>query len=271
MNTKFAFLLALFFSVGAATAAPVYENVTLAWDASPDTDIVGYNVYQRAASATWAAVPVGRTDNLTVYLPVNDGDVFYVTAVNSAMAESSRSNEVTYVSPIGGQQTVAVSRKVHGTTFFDVQLPLTGAPGVECRTGGTSGEHSVVVTFLDPVSSVGNVSITTGAGTVSGFTISGTQVFVSLEGVDDAQRIGIEFTDVTLGVRTLSFTLPMSLLVGDTTGSGTVNASDIGEVKAMSGQTLDASNFRADVTANGSINASDVGLVKASAGTMLPP
>jgi hypothetical protein len=34
---------------------------------------------------------------------------------------------------------------------------------------------------------------------------------------------------------------------------------------------VDASNFRTDVTVSGSINASDVGLVKAQAGTALPP
>jgi hypothetical protein len=64
----------------------------------------------------------------------------------------------------------------------------------------------------------------------------------------------------------------MAVLVGDTSNSGSVNATDVGQTKATSGQTVDASNFRRDVNVSGSsINASDIGLVKASSGTSLPP
>ena len=41
----------------------------------------------------------------------------------------------------------AVSRKVHpGAGTFDIPLPLTGTPGVECRSGGGTGDYQVVVT-----------------------------------------------------------------------------------------------------------------------------
>ena len=33
----------------------------------------------------------------------------------------------------------AVSRKMHGAAVFDIALPLTGAAGIECRTGGANG------------------------------------------------------------------------------------------------------------------------------------
>jgi len=63
----------------------------------------------------------------------------------------------------------------------------------------------------------------------------------------------------------------MGVLVGDTTGNGSVTASDIGQVKVQSGQAVTGSNFRTDVTANGgSITASDIGLVKSASGTLLP-
>ena len=65
-------------------------------------------------------------------------------------------------------------------------------------------------------------------------------------------------------------TVSMGVLVGDTTGNGTVSASDIAQVKSKSGQTTDASNFRTDVNVSGGINASDIGLVKSKAGTGLP-
>jgi hypothetical protein len=63
----------------------------------------------------------------------------------------------------------------------------------------------------------------------------------------------------------------MGLLVGETNGSGGVNATDIGQTKGASGLAVSASNFRADVNASGgSINASDIGFVKAQSGTLLP-
>jgi hypothetical protein len=63
----------------------------------------------------------------------------------------------------------------------------------------------------------------------------------------------------------------MGVLAGDTTGNGSVSATDIGQVKSQSGQAVNAVNFRADVTANGgSISASDIGLVKSKSGTQLP-
>ena len=62
----------------------------------------------------------------------------------------------------------------------------------------------------------------------------------------------------------------MSVLLGDTTGNGSVNSLDVSQVKAQSGQTPTNSNFRTDVNVNGSINASDVALVKSSSGASLP-
>ena len=44
----------------------------------------------------------------------------------------------------------AVSRKVHGATPYDIPLPLTGNPGVECRSGGVSNNYQIVLTFPTP-------------------------------------------------------------------------------------------------------------------------
>jgi hypothetical protein len=60
-------------------------------------------------------------------------------------------------------------------------------------------------------------------------------------------------------------------LVGDTSGNGSVNTTDIGQTKAQSGQAVTTSDFRTDVTVNGgAISSSDIGLVKSAAGTQLP-
>ena len=61
--------------------------------------------------------------------------------------------------------TSAVSRKTHGSAgAFDVPLPLTGEPGVECRS--SNGQHTFVFTFSSNVVS-GNASVTGGTGSVS--------------------------------------------------------------------------------------------------------
>ena len=48
------------------------------------------------------------------------------------------------------------------------------------------------------------------------------------------------------------------VLLGDTTGNGEVNSSDVSETKAQSGAVVSQANCRQDVTANGAINSSDV-------------
>src|SRR5262249_16050235 len=53
--------------------------------------------------------------------------------------------------------TSVVSRKTHGGAgTFDVNLPLTGTPGIECRTGGATSDYQIVVTFPGTVTVSGN-------------------------------------------------------------------------------------------------------------------
>lgn len=58
----------------------------------------------------------------------------------------------------------------------------------------------------------------------------------------------------------------MSVLLGDTSGNNTVNASDIAQTKAQSGSAASATNFRNDVNIDGAVNASDIALVKSRSG-----
>ena len=71
------------------------------------------------------------------------------------------------------------------------------------------------------------------------------------------------------GTSTNDVTIPMSILVGDTTGNGVVNSSDIAQTQSQSGQAANSNNFREDVKANGLINSSDVALVQSMSGTGL--
>jgi hypothetical protein len=166
----------------------------------------------------------------------------------------------------------AVSRKSHGDSgTFDITLPLYDGPAVECRAAGIGQRHQVMVTFANPVS-VASASVVSDDGMATVNTVtSGTRVSLELVSVANAQTVGITLTGVNDGTTTGDIFIPVSFLLGDTNGSGTVTASDIGSVKSQSGQAVTVANFRTDVTANGgSINASDIGQVKAQSGTQLP-
>ena len=68
---------------------------------------------------------------------------------------------------------------------------------------------------------------------------------------------------------TNNVTIPMGILIGDTTGNGTVSSSDVSQTKLCAGQVVDGTNFRCDVNMNCTINASDVSIVKANVGTAI--
>jgi hypothetical protein len=94
----------------------------------------------------------------------------------------------------------AVSRKIHGSAgAFEINLPLTGTPGVECRSGGASGDHTLVFSFTNALASVGSAVVTSGMGNVSssGIGSDARQYVVNLTGVANAQRITVTLNNVT--------------------------------------------------------------------------
>jgi Dockerin type I domain len=165
----------------------------------------------------------------------------------------------------------AVSRKDHGAAgTFDVDLPLAGEPGVECRSSG--GNHTLVFTFNNDVVS-GSASVTVGVASVMGNpSFAGNTMTVNLTGVTDVQKITVTVSSVTdsFGQTLPDEAVSVNMLIGDTSGNKTVNATDVSQTKLQSGQADTATNFREDVNVNGSINATDVSLVKLKSGTALP-
>jgi hypothetical protein len=193
----------------------------------------------------------------------NYGDASAATAGQSGNADE----EDTFGLVTKFNVITAVSRKTHGGAgSFDVSLPLGGLPGVECRDGGASGDYQMVITFPTAVTLAG-AQVTQGTGTASSTNTNNNQIFVNLTGVTNAQTIPVTLLAVNDGIATNNITLPMSILVGDTTGNGAVNSSDVALTKAESGKSVTASNFREDVTADGSINSTDVSLAKSKSGT----
>ncbi len=172
----------------------------------------------------------------------------------------------------------AVSRKIHGGAGnFDVNLPLSGAPGVECRSGGATNDYTIVLTFLANVSITGSpqAAVTLGIGTVgSGGTgnggkviTSGNVVIIPLTNVAKAQTINVTLDNVN---GSTNVTIPMRVLAGDVNGNGIVNATDVSQTKLCVGQAVGATNFRCDVNASGAIHATDVSIVKTASGTASP-
>ncbi|HMJ06977.1 MAG TPA: hypothetical protein VK474_12025 [Chthoniobacterales bacterium] len=164
------------------------------------------------------------------------------------------------------QVATAASRKTHGSAgAFDVPLPFTGEPGVECRS--SSGSHTLVFTFTNNVVS-GTASVTSGTGTVSGASFATNTMTVNLTGVADVQKITVTLSNVTdsLGQILPNTAVSMNLLIGDTNANKSVNATDIGQTKGQSGVAVTTANFRQDVVPGGSINATDVGLIKSRTG-----
>jgi hypothetical protein len=184
--------------------------------------------------------------------------------------------------PLPPTPTSIVSRKTHSAAgTFDVDLKPP-ASGIECRTGGATGDYAIVVTFPGPVTVSGNATakaqVMSGTGEVgaegvadgNAVTVNGAEVTVNLTDVANAQRLNITIFGVNDGTNSGDVVIPMDVLLGDVTGNGSVNSSDVSATKAQSGAVTNADNFRDDVTVSGLINSSDVSLVKSKSGTALP-
>jgi hypothetical protein len=168
--------------------------------------------------------------------------------------------------------TAVVSRKMHGVTAFDIPLPLDGAPGIECRSGGAARDYQVIFTFPSTVS-LNSAAVAAASGqtaNVAGEPVvspDGRTITVNLTNISDVQTATITLSGVNNGTNFNDVSVQMRLLVGDTNGSGSVNASDIGQTKARAGQPVTAETFRSDVVPNGAINSSDIALVKSRSGS----
>jgi hypothetical protein len=179
------------------------------------------------------------------------------------MISGNNSCGATGIAPI-----LAVSRKTHpGAGTFDVDLPLTGPIGIEPRLGGSpTGNHTIVITVAKPVT----VGAATCGGNAATTTSNGSVVTVNCTNVPNAQRINITLSSVSDGTNVGNVSIPMGVLLADTTADASVNSADIGQTKSQSGATVTLSNFREDVNVDGNLNSADIGLVKSKSGTALP-
>jgi hypothetical protein len=214
------------------------------------------------AGATWTKSPLPNQYSLSAIFATASGNIWTSGYDGAVLHQSGAATSFQLVS--------AVSRKAHRTAgTFDVNLPLTGIAGVECRNGG--GSYILVFNFTTNVAS-GSASVTSGTGTAGTPAFAGTTMTVPLSGVTDVQTITVTLTGVTdVSSQVLPPTpVSASMLIGDVNGNKTVNTTDVTLTKGQIGMAVTSSNFRDDVNVNGTITSSDAKLVKADVGHSLP-
>ena len=170
----------------------------------------------------------------------------------------------------------AASRKTHGSAgVFDINLPLTGSPGIECRSGGANGDYTLVLTFSNSLAGVNAANVSGGGGSVANSGMDSNDAhnyIVNLTGVTNAQSLIVTLNNISdlTGNVMPSVSVPINVLIGDSNSDRFTDAIDVSKTKSQSGKAVTNSNFREDVNTDGFIDAIDVSLVKSKSGTALP-
>jgi hypothetical protein len=176
---------------------------------------------------------------------------------------------------VEGPCPTVVSRKTHGSAGdFDINLPLSGTRGNECRSGGTSNAYTIVYTLDRTVIGARTATVTQGTATVGAPTLgpSANQITVPLTGVSNAQHLTISLNGVedASGKILNNLVGRMDVLLGDVNASGRVDAADVSLVRQQTLQPITTSNFREDINASGRIDAADVSIARQQTLTSLP-
>jgi hypothetical protein len=191
--------------------------------------------------------------------------------LNDGTVQSAAAVARVSVAPLFTLQTAA-SRKSHGAPgAFDINLPLSGSPGVEPRNTAAATNHTLVFVFSNDALS-GSAAVTSGTGAVNGSpTFVGKTMTVQLTGVTNAQQIGVTLSNVAdnTGQVLPNTVVAMKVLRGDANGDSSVNSGDAQATRNRSGQTTAFANFRSDFNLDGSINSGDAFIVGAASGTGL--
>ena len=219
-----------------------------------------------AAGSNWTLTGLSLPTEQNIYIRARG---YYRSGYLNASESTTESVRNAFIGPL--QLTAAASRKRHGSAgTFDVNLPLSGEPGVECRS--TNGNHKFVFTFSTDVVS-GSASVTGGTGSVSGNPIfSDNTMTVNLTGVTDVQKITVTLSDVTSSTSQVlpDTSVSANMLIGDTTADKTVNSADVSQTRGQIGVPVTNANFREDVMVDGMIKQADVRQVRAALGHQLP-
>ena len=159
-------------------------------------------------------------------------------------------------------------------TSWPLTATASGPIQIESQYGGPSGNYTFVFSFAAPLTNVSHATVTGGIGSVTSSTIDPsdpTKYVVNVSGVTNAQYLSITLSGISGGGGGSTVSGSVGILLGDTTGNGVVNSSDIAQVQSQSGLAVTSLNFREDLNGNGLINSSDIAMAQAMSGTGLDP
>ncbi|MDQ6859985.1 MAG: dockerin type I repeat-containing protein, partial [Verrucomicrobiota bacterium] len=226
-----------------------------------------------AVSKLNAALPAGHTAlGIGSVLAGLRGSAFTTAQGSGSNRADDTRGGTQYPISFPVQLASAASVKTHAAAgAFAIDLPLAGNPGIECRSGGASGDYTVVFTFPNAVSSVTGASVTAGTGKVTNGAIGSDphQYVVNLTGVTTAQVLTVSLHNVsdTTGLFSSLVSVQMRVVVGDTNADGIANAADTTQTRNGSGQLVGPGNFRLDVNTDGTVNSADATLVRNQSGS----
>jgi hypothetical protein len=237
--------------------------------------------------ATWKQIGTTTNGSTTSLNLTNKPGGHYFYRVRGAYTDgtytdNSNVKDITVNLPLS--LTSVVSEKAHGNAGnFDVNLPLTGTRGVECRTPGNlptgaTGDYQLIFTFSNNLGSVGSANVTHAQNTTASVGSSAigpkpNQYTVNLTNVSNQQYLQVNLGNVTdvLGNTASVVSSPqMGVLVGDVNASGLVDGNDVSGVQSQTRQPVSNMNFRDDVNANGLIDGNDVSVTQGQTRTSLP-
>lgn len=144
----------VFGEVYVATPGSTTRSVSLAWDPSPDSAVVGYRIYYGTTSGNWTnQIDIGNQTSvsLTGFVPQT---TYYLTvkAYDSNHLESEPSNELEYMAPAAPSPTLRTT--VAKLSTKGVKLNFQATPGIQYRIESTEDfkTWTTVLTTNVPVS-----------------------------------------------------------------------------------------------------------------------
>jgi WD40-like Beta Propeller Repeat len=207
--------------------------------------------------------------------------LFFASRASDLISDDFNNREDVFALSLPLLPVSVVSRKAHGLAGnFDVNLPIAGTPGIECRGSGSSNDYTLVFTFPTTLTSVAGAMVSahnpaSGTGMVSDGSIgpNSNQYTVNLKNVSTAQYITVTLNNVTdtAGHNSNVLGPQMGVLVGDVNATGVVTSGDTNLCKAQALQPVTSANFRNDINASGAITTGDVNIIKQNALGQLPP
>ena len=209
-------------------------------------------------------------DYITIVSDDTGGNIAYSATFNFNPSRGQHEEDVYYVrvAPTTSALNLisAASRLTHGTAgTFDVNMPLNGTSGVECRSATT---YNAVFTFDTPVTS-GEVTVIGGTATVGAITFSGNSMMAQLTGVTSAEIVTLHTQNIN-GDGQPHGDVPFGFLTADVNANRIVDRPDQQQIQANRGQPATASNLRDDLNLSRIVDRPDLQSVQTNRGHSIP-